>query len=402
MTPDPKKFAGFITVATLTKFFFNITRRLIYPFAPEFARGLSVELSAITSVIAVNQATSILGPVGASFADHYGYRFLMLLSIGLLTVGTFSIGLFPLYPVLMVSLFLTGLAKSIFDPSLQAFIGNFVPYAGRGKIIGITELAWAASTLIGIPLSGMIIQRFSWQTPFFIIAGLSLLSFFIILKTMPREEGRKAAPALKSAVPFLSNWKTLLKTRRVSGILGFAFFMALANDNLFVIYGAWLEESYHLSLAAIGFGTVFIGLSEVLGEGFTVFFSDRIGLKKTCLMGTGLCCLAYFFLPVLDIGLPWVLTGLFLVFFFFELTIVTSMGLSTELVPELRASTMSAFFALSGLGRVAGAFLGGILWSRAGLWPVCLVSGTCTLAALIFLVIGFHPRPLKKPASDNY
>nr|NJM04502.1 MFS transporter [Desulfobacula sp.] len=390
MTPDPKKFAEFITVTTLTKFLFNITRRLIYPFAPELARGLSVELSAITSVIAVNQATSVLAPLGASFADQYGYRFFMLFSIGLLTVGTFSVGLFPLYPVLAVSLFLTGLAKSIFDPSLQAFIGNFVPYARRGKIIGITELAWAGTTLIGIPISGMVIQRFSWQTPFFIIGGLSLLSFFIILNIMPKGEGRKAAPALKAAAPFLSNWKTLLKTRRVSGILGFAFFMALANDNLFVIYGAWLEESYHLSLTAIGFGTIFIGLSEVLGEGFTVFFSDRIGLKKTCLIGTGLCCLAYFFLPVLDMGLPHVLTGLFLVFFFFELTIVTSMGLSTELVPELRASTMSAFFALAGLGRVAGAFLGGMIWSRAGLWPVCLVSGTCTLLAFLSILYGFR------------
>jgi predicted MFS family arabinose efflux permease len=326
----------------------------------------------------------------------------MLFSIGLLTVGTFSVGLIPLYPVLVVCLFLTGLAKSIFDPSLQAFIGNFVPYARRGKIIGISELAWAASTLIGIPLSGMVIQRFSWQTPFFIIGGLSLVSFFIILKIMPKEESRKAAPALIAVVPFLSNWKTLLKTRRVSGILGFAFFMALANDNLFVIYGAWLEESYELSLTAIGFGTIFIGLSEVLGEGFTVFFSDRIGLKKTCLMGTGLCCLAYFFLPVMDIGLPHVLTGLFLVFFFFELTIVTSMGLSTELMPELRASTMSAFFALAGLGRVAGVFLGGMIWTKAGLLPVCLVSGTCTLLALIFLVMGFHPHPATKPAPDRY
>jgi len=32
------------------------------------------------------------------------------------------------------------------------------------------------------------------------------------------------------------------------------------------------------------------------------------------------------------------------------------MSLSTELMPELRASTMSAFFAIAGIGRVAGAF----------------------------------------------
>jgi len=390
MTIDPEKFAGFITITTFTKFLFNVTRRLVYPFAPEFARGLHVELSAITSVIAVNQATSILGPLGASFADQYGYRFVMLLSLLLLTIGTFSLGFIPLYPVLVICLFLAGLAKSIFDPSLQAFIGNFVPYEKRGKIIGITELAWAGSTLIGIPVAGMVIERFSWQTPFFIIGGLSLVCFFIILKVMPKAAGRKTVPASKPRSPFLSNWKTILKNRQVSGMLGFSFFMALANDNLFVIYGAWLEKSYHLSLAAIGFGTIFIGLSEVLGEGFTVFFSDRIGLKKTTLIGTTLCTLAYFLLPLLDIGLYYVLSGLFLVFFTFEFTIVTSMGLPTELVPELRASTMSAFFAVAGMGRVSGAFLGGIIWSNYGLLPVCLLSGSCTLAALTLLLRGFY------------
>lgn len=387
MTRNPKQFAGFITITTLTKLLLNISRRLIYPFAPEFARGLNVDLSAITSVIAINQATSVLGPVGASFADTYGYRILMLLSLGMMTIGTFAVGMIPMYSVLVICLFLAGLAKSIFDPSLQAFISDFVPIEKRGRIIGITELAWAGSTLVGIPLAGLVIEKFSWQTPFLIIGGLSLVCFFILLNIMPKVKKKTRSP--EAGTRLISNWKTIIKNRKVRGILSFVFFMALANDNLFVIYGAWLEKSYSLSLAAIGFGTVFIGLSELLGEGCTVLFSDRIGLKKSIVIGLTLCTCTYFLLPVMDIGLGYVLTGLFLVFFTFEFTIVTSMSLSTELVPELRASTMSAFFAIGGLGRVAGAFLGGIIWSSYGLVPVCLISGFCTLAALISFLIGF-------------
>ncbi len=168
--------------------------------------------------------------------------------------------------------------------------------------------------------------------------------------------------------------------------------MSVANDNLFVIYGAWLEESYNLSLAAIGFGTVFIGISEVLGEGCTVLFSDRIGLKKSVIIGVCLCTCAYFLLPVMDVGLGYVLAGLFLVFFTFEFTIVTSMSLSTELVPSLRASTMSAFFAVAGIGRVAGAFSGGIIWSNYGLFHICMLSGICMLAALISILAGFYQK----------
>jgi predicted MFS family arabinose efflux permease len=391
MAQTSRQFFGFIGITTFTKLLMNVTRRMIYPFAPEFARGLGVDLSAITSVIAVNQATALLGPVGASFADRYGYKLLMLFALGFLTIGTFAAGFIPLYSVLVVCLFLSGLCKSIFDPSLQAFIGEFVPIEQRGRVIGITELAWAGSTLLGIPVIGLIIERFSWQTPFWIIGLLSLVCFGLILKLMPKTPSKKKN-SNQNTPSFLSNWKTIVQNREVAGILLFGFFMALASDTLFVIYGAWLEQSYGLSLASIGFSTILIGISEMLGEGCTAFFSDRIGLKRSILLGVSLCAGAYFLLPILDIGLPHVLTGLFLIFFFFEFTYVTAMSLTTELVPKFRASTMSAFYAIGGLGRVAGAFAGGMIWSSSGLAGISLVSGGSTLLALVCILLGFSKK----------
>ncbi|WDP85221.1 MAG: MFS transporter [Desulfobacter sp.] len=199
MTQDSKAFYGLISIATFTKLVMNISKRMIYPFAPEFARGLNVDLSAITSLIAVNQATGVLGPVGASFADKYGYKLLMLLSVGFLTIGTFAAGLIPMYSVLMIALFLTGLTKNIFDPSLQGFIGQHVPIEQRGRVIGITETAWAGSTLAGIPLAGILIERFSWQTPFCILGIFSLVCFFLILKFMPKD--KLSPPGDKSPIP---------------------------------------------------------------------------------------------------------------------------------------------------------------------------------------------------------
>lgn len=383
-----RQFHAFIGITTFSKLLFNVARRLIYPFAPEFARGLDVNLSAITSAIAVNQATSLLGPVGAGFADRYGYKLLMLLSLGLLTVGCLAAGLIPVYGVLVICLFLSGLAKSFFDPSLQAFIGRFVPYEKRGRIIGITEISWAGSTLLGIPAAGLIIERFAWQTPFMIISVLSLVCFFLILKMMPKDKGSSRSNTESATIR--QSWGIILKEKKVIGVLLFVFFMSIANDNLFVIYGAWLESSFGLSLAAIGFGTVFIGLSEVLGEGCTAFFSDRIGLKKSVMIGTAVCTAAYLLLPVLNTSLFYVLSGLFLVFFTFEFTIVTSMSLSTELVPHLRASTMAAFYATGGVGRVIGAFSGGFIWSRFELLGISMVSGICTFLALVSIVWGMR------------
>ncbi len=383
MPQNSNRLYTFIGLATFAKLLLNITRRLVYPFAPEFARGAGVGLSAITPIIALNQATAVLGPIGASAADKYGNKPVMLTALAALALGTLLAGTCPVYAALALGLFLSGLAKSLFDPSLQSFIGSSVPYNRRGRFIGITETSWAGSTLVGIPLAGLIITRFSWQTPFILVSVLSCICFLGILRIMPK--AKRSAPT-KARASFAANWRQILKTPAVPGTLGFAFFVSLSSDNLFVVYGAWLEQSYDLSLAAIGMGTVMIGIAEILGESLTALASDRLGLKKSVFLGGICCCLAYLLLPLLDRGVGPVLAGLFLVFLFFEFTFVTSMGLATELVPELRTSALSAFYAMAGMGRVAGAFIGGFAWSHSGILTISIVSGAGILAGLACLM----------------
>ncbi len=382
-----------LSVATFSRFIANTAKRIIYPFAPAIARGLGVELSSITFIIALNQSASLLAPTAVSLGDKFGHKLLLIFSFALLTIGMFATGFIPLYPVVMISLFLTGFAKSILDPTFQAIAGNLVPFEKRGMAIGIMEMAWAASTLIGVPLAGIIIETYNWQAPFVIIGVLSLICFFIILKiipsTPPRRKKTRRSPLL------LENWKTILKDKQVAAMLIFIFFICLANDNLFVIYGVWLEDSFHLSLAVIGLGTLVIGLSEILGELLTAFLSDKIGLKKSLALGTCLSGLSFFFLVFLNTSLSLVLTGFFIVFLTFEFSVVTSMSLCTELIPGARASVMSAYYASAGLGRVVGAVSAGILWKNSGIFAVCMVSSVCTFFALMAIVIGL--RKFKKP-----
>jgi len=63
------------------------------------------------------------------------------------------------------------------------------------------------------------------------------------------------------------------------GLLGFAFFATVANDNFFVVYGAWLEEAFLLSIVTPGITTTVIGVAELVGEGLTASLADRLGLQ---------------------------------------------------------------------------------------------------------------------------
>jgi DHA1 family inner membrane transport protein len=82
------------------------------------------------------------------------------------------------------------------------------------------------------------------------------------------------------------------------GTLGFAFFVSAANDNLFVVYGAWIEKAFSLSIVALGAGTSVIGIAELIGESLTATFADRFGLKRSVIVGLILSAACYGILPL--------------------------------------------------------------------------------------------------------
>lgn len=377
-----------IFIATLCRVILNTSRRFAYPFAPVLSRGLGVELTAITSLIAANQATALFGIFFGPVADRLGYRLMMLAALAMLTLGMFAGGFFPFYGVILVALFLAGTGKTIFDPAVQAYASERVPFKKRGFVIGLIEYSWSASTLVGIPLVALLIDRFGWRSPFFVLGGLSLVGMVMLAVVIPRDNKKNTSH--QASMNLWGIWRQLLKKRTALGAMGFAFFISAANDNLFVVYGAWLEKSFDLSIIAIGMSTGLIGLSELSGETLTAVFADRFGLKRTALTALTLCLISYGILPFLGLTLPMALTGLFFIFLTFEFTIVTSMSLFTELLPEYRATMMSGFFAAAGMGRIAGVLMGGHVWLAGGILATGLVSAAVSGLGLASLVWGLY------------
>jgi predicted MFS family arabinose efflux permease len=382
-----------IVVTTLCRLMLNTARRFVYPFAPTLSRGLGVPLTAITSLIAVNQATAVLGLFFGPIADRLGYRLMMLTGMTLLVAGMFAGGLFPFYGVILIALFLAGLGKSMFDPALQAYVSERVPFHRRGLVIGFLEFSWAGSTLLGIPLIAILIDRLGWRAPFFVMGGLGVLGI-LALSILIEKTARKKATG-RSLPVFRGAWRQLLRERAALGALSYSFWISVANDNLFVVYGAWLEKQFGLSIVALGLGTAVIGIAELAGESFTAALADRLGLKRALIGGLAVCLICYGILPLLGQTLGRALTGLFFLFLTFEFTIVTGLSLFTELVPASRATMMASYLAAGGVGRVVGALIGGPIWLAGGIYATALVSAAISGLAMVSLIWGL--RGWQKP-----
>jgi predicted MFS family arabinose efflux permease len=377
---SPRALAPAIAATIACRTTLNTARRFIYPFAPDLSRALEVPLTAVTGLIAVNWATNLLGLALAPLADRWGHRRMMIAGMVLPAVGMLAAGAAPVVAVIVASQFLAGLGKSVFDPAVQAWVSARVPYRRRGQVIGFLETAWAASTLVGIPALGLLIDRAGWRAAFVAlgvsaVGGLALIAAATPGRERPVGQGRSLAE-------FGRGFRELLRSRVAAGLLGCAFCFNLAMDNLFVIYGVWLEGAFGLTLVAVGLGTAVIGAAELAGEFLTAGFADRVGLKRTALGGVAACGLTYAALPWVAVTVPLALGGLFVHFCLFEMTVVTVVSLATELLPSNRATMISAYYAAAGLGRVAGALMGGLVWLAGGIVATGLVSAAVTVAAL--------------------
>ncbi len=177
-----------IVVVVICRLVLSTARRFAYPFAPVLSRNLGVPLTSITSLIAVNWATSLLGIFFGPLADRFGYRNMMIFGLVMLAVGMFAGGFLPLYGVILITLFLSGLGKIVFDPAVQAYVSERVPYNRRATAIGFLEISWAGSTLLGIPLIALLIDNVGWRSPFFAMGAVGLMGIIALIVLFPPDD----------------------------------------------------------------------------------------------------------------------------------------------------------------------------------------------------------------------
>ena len=375
-----------VIIAALLKLLLNTGRRFVYPFAPALSRELAVPLSGITSIIATSQAVSLLGLFSGPLGDRFGYKLMMQAGLVMLSLGMLICGLVVDYWPIFFGLILASFGKTLFDPAIQAFIGHTVPYSKRGRIIGILEMSWAGSTLIGIPAFALIIDHGGFRFSFLLLSLLGALGLLCMGIVVSAQDQKSRPHAEKSAL--LPSLALLFTSRPAAGMLGYGFWISLANDSLFVTYGAWFELTFMASILTLGFSTVAIGCAELLGESLTALLGDRLGLKRAASIGLLLTTAAYLLLPIISTTLPLAMTGMFFIFLFFEFTMVTSFSLCTEILPTRRATMMAGFYATAGIGRMAGVLVGGYLWEAGSIHGVSWGAAATTLLALASLLWG--------------
>jgi predicted MFS family arabinose efflux permease len=355
----------------------NTAFRFVYPFLPAIARGLGVPLQQAAYLISARHIAGLATPAVARVVGS-GERRHRLIVTGLLLfiAGSAVTAVSSAYVGALIGFALIGLAKPVFDVSSQAYIADRVPYEKRARYLSVFEFTWAGALLIGAPATGWLIARTDWVTPFWVFGVLSVIALLLV-------------PRFIDADHAVSDTRHGRERFNRSGLafLFVAGFFALASEMIIVVFGAWLEDSFGLSLVALSGVAFLIGVSELAGEGATFAFTDRIGKRRAVFIGLAISAIAFALLVPARASMGLGLAFLAIALFGFEFTIVSSIPLASELVPSARARYLAWMVVAMSLARGIGAAVGPNLFDAFGLPGPAIAAVAADIVAAVVLAV---------------
>lgn len=360
---------------TLARTVVNTSYRMVYPFLPVFARGLGVEPASLAMAFSIRSFLGVFGPFLATVADTHDRKTGILLGVGLFTAGSGVVGIWPTLWTFILGTSLVLLGNGVFIPSLNAYLGDHVPYQKRGRVLAITELSWAMAFIAGIPVVQALITSYSWVTPFFFFTGIGLLFFLLFIWLLPSRSVPKTKDNTlrRNLGRVVSTWPALAGL--LTGVL-----VTSSNETVNLIFGVWIERQFGLNFAALTMASVVIGVSELGGEIFTGVWLDAVGKRRMIWISLCINSVAALLLPLTGGTLGWAVAGLGFFYITFEIALVSTLTLMSEVVPAARATMLAMTVAGFSLGRMFGDLIAPGLFGIS-FWASCLAAVALNLVA---------------------
>ncbi|WP_423148224.1 MFS transporter [Rubrolithibacter danxiaensis] len=257
-------------------------------------------------------SAGISGLLAAGFADKYDRKKLLLFFYSGFLIGTFLCGIAPDYHYLLIARIITGIFGGVISSVSFAIITDLFALEVRGRVMGVVQMAFAASQVLGIPIGLYLANHFGWHSPFLMIVGLSaIVGVIIVLKMKPVNEHLKLKSE-RNAVQHLL--KTLSKR---DYLRGFAATTLLATGGFMLMpFGsAFSIHNLGISLADLPLVYAVTGVFAIIFGPITGKISDKIGKFKVFCIGSVLSMIIIAIYTNLGITPLWLVIGLSVLLF---------------------------------------------------------------------------------------
>jgi predicted MFS family arabinose efflux permease len=366
-----RRHIGTLTIARLTA---NACFRFAPPFFASIGDSLHVSLARLGLAFMVTEIVVGVMSLAGGFVDRLGRRTAMVCGLAGVSAATVLAAASHHVIPFAIGVTLLGIAKSVFDMGLNAWVNDHVDYARRGRVVGVIETSWALGLLVGVSVMGLVAAATSWRWGY-TTGAVAVAAMSVVLATRldRRDDPRhRVADELELAKMPRSGFLV---------VATMAFLMA-ASQSLFVTFGSWLEDEFDFSAAAIAAVVFGLGAFELTASFTSARRADQWGKERSTIIGALLIVPSGVLLSLLHghVVPGLVLLGVYLLGF--EFSIVCLIPVATNMMPNAPAKGLGFTYTGGMLGRASMSVLATAAYERFGVGAPSLIGAASALGAI--------------------
>jgi len=245
----------------------------------------------------------LMRPLGAivlgAYIDHHGRRKGLLLTLGLMAMGTLTIALVPGYatlgaaaPILiLLGRLLQGFSAGVELGGVSVYLAEIAPENRKGFFVswqsGSQQVAVIFAALLGLALNHLLakdqVTEWGWRIPF--VIGCLIVPFLFWIRSMLEEteafSQRKVHPSMREIVRSVaSNWALVLAGMLMVVTTTVMFYMITAFTPTFGKTVLMMSDKQSF------FVTLCVGISNLIWLPVMGAMSDRFGRRPLLILFT--------------------------------------------------------------------------------------------------------------------
>lgn len=174
-----------VALLAVTQFTVILDFMVMSPLGDMLMKSMDItprQFGVVVSAYAFSAGAS--GLLTAGFADRFDRKKLLLFFYAGFILGTLFCGLAHTYPLLVAARIITGIFGGVIGSISMAIITDLFAIGQRGRVMGFVQMGFGASQVLGIPISLYLANHWGWQSPFFLVVGIAVITCVLIITSM--------------------------------------------------------------------------------------------------------------------------------------------------------------------------------------------------------------------------
>ena len=261
----------------------------------------SSQFGLVVSAYAFSAGAS--GLLAAGFADLFDRKKMLVFFYMGFIIGTLLCGIATDYHFLLIARVVTGLFGGVISSICFAIITDLFDLSVRGRVMGVVQVAFAGSQVLGIPVGLFLANHWGWHAPFLMIVAFGVATVLVIaIGLKPIAEHLKIVREHNAI-------QHLIKTFSVkSYLMAFATTILLATGGFMLMPFAstFMANNLQISATQLPFVYIVTGVFSMIAGPLVGKLSDSVGKYKVFCYGSILGMLMVFVYCNLGITSLWV------------------------------------------------------------------------------------------------